>query len=129
MIIFDEDALICDMAETYGVFDLYELPVQLAATLAVGLREDSRIKIKMSGMKMDFQKYILAALFDRVNWLCWTKTKDATHGSNMPVTILDLLLQNESKVDTSNSDNLMKFDSPDAFETARKMILGEHKNV
>ena len=84
MLTFDEDALICDMAETYGVFNLFELPPQLAATLAVGLREDSRIKVKMSGMKMDFNKYIIAALFDKVNWLCWTKTKDAQHGTHVP---------------------------------------------
>ena len=123
MIIFDEDALICDMAETYGIFDLYALPAQLAATLAVGLRDDSRIKIKMSGMKMDFQKYILAALFDKVNWLCWTKTKDAQHGTHVPESILDLLLQTGSGTD--NAEDLMIFDSPEAFETARRDLLGE----
>lgn len=123
MIIFDEDALICDMAETYGVFDLYALPAQLAATLAVGLRDDSRIKIKMSGMKMDFQKYILAALFDKVNWLCWTKTKEAQHGTHVPESILDLLLQTGSGTD--NAEDLMIFDSPEAFEKARRDLLGE----
>lgn len=123
MVVFDEDALICDMAETYGIFDMYSMPAQLVATLAVGLRDDSRIKIKMSGMKMEFQKYILAALFDKVNWLCWTKTKDATHGAHVPGRILDLLLQTESRTD--NTDDLMIFDSPDAFEEARRKMLGE----
>lgn len=123
MVIFDEDALICDMAETYGIFDLYVLPAQLAATLAVGLREESRIKVKMSGMKMDFNKYILAALFDKVNWLCWTKTKDAQHGTHVPESILDLLLQTDRKNDTA--DEYVVFDSPEAFETARQKLLGE----
>lgn len=123
MIIFDEDALICDMAETYGIFDLYALPAQLAATLAVGLRDDSRIKIKMSGMKMDFNKYIIAALFDKVNWLCWTKTKDAQHGTHVPESILDLLLQTDRKSDTA--DEYVVFDSPEAFEKARQDLLGE----
>lgn len=123
MVIFDEDALICDMAETYGIFDLYAMPAQLAATLAVGLREDSRIKVKMSGMKMDFNKYILAALFDKVNWLCWTKTKDAQHGTHVPESILDLLLQTDRKNDTA--DEYVVFDSPEAFETARQKLLGE----
>lgn len=122
MIIFDEDALICDMAETYGIFDLYALPAQLAATLAVGLRDDSRIKIKMSGMKMDFNKYILAALFDKVNWLCWTKTKDAQHGTHVPESILDLLLQTDKP---NAPDEFMVFDSPEAFEKARQDLLGE----
>lgn len=122
MVIFDEDALICDMAETYGIFDLYAMPAQLAATLAVGLREDSRIKVKMSGMKMDFNKYILAALFDKVNWLCWTKTKDAQHGTHVPESILDLLLQTDKQ---NAPDEFMVFDSPEAFETARQKLLGE----
>lgn len=122
MLTFDEDALICDMAETYGVFNLFELPPQLAATLAVGLREDSRIKVKMSGMKMDFNKYILAALFDKVNWLCWTKTKDAQHGTHVPESILDLLLQTDKQ---NGPDEFMVFDSPEAFEKARQDLLGE----
>lgn len=122
MLNFDEDALICDMAETYGVFNLFELPPQLAATLAVGLREDSRIKVKMSGMKMDFNKYILAALFDKVNWLCWTKTKDAQHGTHVPESILDLLLQTDKP---NAPDEFMVFDSPEAFEKARQDLLGE----
>ena len=125
MVVFDEDALICDMAETYGIFDLYALPVKLAATLAVGLREDSRIKIKMSGMKMDFQKYILAALFDKVNWLCWTKTKDAQHGTHVPESILDLLLQTEKQ---NSADEFVVFDSPEAFEAARQKLLGEKQD-
>jgi hypothetical protein len=77
----------------------------------------------MSGMKMDFQKYILAALFDKVNWLCWTKTKDATHGTHVPERILDLLLQ--TKAGTDKPDDLMVFESPDAFEEARRKMLGE----
>ena len=122
MVVFDEDALICDMAETYGVFDLYALPAQLAATLAVGLRDDSRIKIKMSGMKMDFNKYILAALFDKVNWLCWTKTENAQHGRNVPERILSLLLQDAPN---TSVEEFQVFDSPEAFEQERQRLLGE----
>ena len=122
MVAFDEDALICDFAETYHIYDYRSLPVELVATYAVGLRDDSRIKIKMSGMKISFDKYLIAGLFDKVNWLCWTKTKDATHNSNMPTRILDLLLDLNAK---SNNDDLMSYDSPDAFEEARRQLLGE----
>lgn len=45
----DEDAFICDMAETYHILDYRALPVTLLATLASGLRENSRIKMKMAG--------------------------------------------------------------------------------
>lgn len=50
MIVTDEDSLICDLAETYHVFNYRELPVKLLATLSVGLRADSRIKLKISDM-------------------------------------------------------------------------------
>ena len=122
MINFDEDALICDLAETYHIYDYRSLPVQLVATLSAGLRDDSRIKIKMSGMKMDFNKYILAALFDKVNWLCWTKTENAQHGRNVPERILSLLLQDAPN---TSVEEFQVFDSPEAFEQERQRLLGE----
>ena len=45
----DRDALVCDMAETYHVYDVRQLPVPLFATLAAGLRSNSRIRMKMAG--------------------------------------------------------------------------------
>lgn len=43
MILTDEDALICDLAETYHVLDYRALPLKTAAALASGLRADARI--------------------------------------------------------------------------------------
>lgn len=43
MILTDEDALICDLAETYNVLDYRALPVRTTAALASGLRADARI--------------------------------------------------------------------------------------
>lgn len=43
MIRLDEDAVICDLAETYGVLNYRELPLQTVATLASGLHADARI--------------------------------------------------------------------------------------
>ncbi len=47
MLAVDRDALVCDLAETYGILDLYAHPAQLIATLAAGLRENSRIYERM----------------------------------------------------------------------------------
>lgn len=46
----DQNALMCDMAETYHVMDIWALPVDVLATLASGLRENSRIKMKLAGL-------------------------------------------------------------------------------
>ena len=48
MIKTDEDALICDLAETYQIYDYKSLPAYMVATFSVGLRENSRIKMKLS---------------------------------------------------------------------------------
>lgn len=58
------DELTCDMAETYGVFDIKRVPVKLLATLAVGLREDSRVKMAKRGALVNTQTVLLAKLID-----------------------------------------------------------------
>ena len=44
----DEEALICDFAETYHIYDYKRLPLTTVAALAVGLRENSRLKMAMN---------------------------------------------------------------------------------
>ena len=58
------DELICDMAETYHVYDLRALPVETLATLAAGLRENSRVKMKMAGIKYFPAEIVLPHFFD-----------------------------------------------------------------
>lgn len=69
MIALDEDALICDFAETYHIYDYQELPVTYAATLAVGLRENSRIKMRMTDRNAPIETIILAGIIDRLSVL------------------------------------------------------------
>jgi len=80
----DEDALICDLAETYHIYDYKRLPVKLVASLAVGLRSDSRIKIKMERSKVSPDMMMMAAIVDRLTVLVWMQTKDGQHGRNQP---------------------------------------------
>ena len=68
MISRDENALICDLAETYQIYDYRSLPVKLVATLAAGLREDSRIKLKMAGLKGDMKEILLATIADGIRY-------------------------------------------------------------
>lgn len=123
MIITDEDAFICDMAETYGIFDFWSMPAGLIATLACGLRDDSRIKTKMNEMKMPLEEYLLAAIFDAVNWLCWINTKDAQRGSSPPDRILSTLLE---KPKENEQSSFMVFNSSEEFEQERSRMLGEN---
>lgn len=91
MVVADEDALICDFAETYGVLDYRALPVMRAAVLACGLSADSRIKMAISGAKAPTNIVLMAAAIDRLSTLVWMQTKDGAKGINRPRSILDTM--------------------------------------
>ena len=66
MIAIDEQALICDLAEVYGIFDYKKYPVNLIGMLAYGLRENSRIKLKLCDQPVNNDTLLLAHIADRL---------------------------------------------------------------
>lgn len=62
MLKVDRTAVICDLAETYHIYSLYQLPARVTATLACGLKPDSRIKSEMAGVKASPPTVLLQAL-------------------------------------------------------------------
>ena len=98
MLDYDEDALICDLAETYGIYDYESLPLQTVATLSIGLRGNSRIKMKAVGLEVDINRLLLAHIADNtaINW--YLKTKDAEKGENQPKSFVRILTD---KIDES----------------------------
>jgi len=117
MLSLDEDALVCDFAETYGVFNIYELQPSLAATLACGLRDDSRIKLKISGRRFRLETLMLARLVDGVSYILWQRSQDALDGRNQPASLLQELLGLE--------DEAFGFSTPEEFEMARQKFFME----
>lgn len=111
MIAADEDALICDFAETYQIYDYKALPVSYAAALACGLGPDSRIKMAVSGAKIQNSVALQAAIIDRLSLLLWLQTKDGAKGSNRPKSLLDELTseKQDSTISAfSSGDEFMK---------------------
>lgn len=80
----DEDALICDLAEYYGIYSYRSLPAGTVAVLACGLRDGARINMIMQDRRYTYGELMSAVMVDRLNWLCWSKTKDARNGWNRP---------------------------------------------
>jgi hypothetical protein len=91
MIALDEDALICDFAETYHIYDMKQFPVEYVATLAIGLKADSRIQMKAAGLKVDLKTLLLAHVVDNTAINVYMKTKDAKTGRNRPKSIVEAL--------------------------------------
>lgn len=69
MIATDENALICDLAETYNILDYKKFPCSLIAILASGLKDDSRIKLKLQEQKVGIETLLLAGINDRLTLL------------------------------------------------------------
>lgn len=115
----DKDALICDLAETYGIYDYRALPASRLATLAVGLREDSRIKMRLMGAKASKTDLLLAAAVDRLSMLLWMNSEDGKNGTNRPPSILSVILGTEQE-----DKAVEAFESDQDFEAAWTQITG-----
>lgn len=98
MIATDEDALICDFAETYHIYDMRQFPVLYIATLAKGLRQDSRIMMAVNGLKVDLNTLLLAHIADNTAINTWFKTKDAQYGNNRPPSMIKTLTRKDSEI-------------------------------
>lgn len=118
MLAMDEESLICDLAEEYGILNYRSLPPKLTATLAAGLRENSRIKMKINGEKTDIQTMLLAALVDGVNTIAWMLSEDGRRGRNRPKSVVSHIRGDYPGADVS------VFASGEDFEKARMKLLG-----
>ena len=123
MIEFDEDALICDLAETYQIYDYRSLPVKLIATLSAGLRDDSRIKMAAADMTVRQETLLLAAIADRVEAFRYGFTSDAEKGINQPSSLVDVILGREKDTNT-NKGGVVSFGSAEEFEKAMSLFEG-----
>lgn len=115
MIKVDENALICDLAETYQIFNYRQLPPFQVAIFAIGLKDNSRIKMKLGGAKIPPNILLLSVIVDKLNLILWSKTKDAEKGRNKPKSILGELYNKESEV--------RSFVSGKDFEKERQRII------
>lgn len=118
MIAEDEDALICDFAETYQIYDYRQLPPTRVAVLSIGLRDCSRIKMKLSGQKVPIDTLLLAGISDRLSTLVWWKTKDGQKGINKPMMLAETLAGEKPK-----HTDVIVFNSGEDFEKTRGRII------
>ena len=123
MISLDEDALVCDLAETYQIYDYKQLPLNEVAVFAYGLRDDSRIKQIMSDQIVPLETTLLASIVDRLSLSLWLQTKDGQKGVNRPASIADQLIKRD-KSENDGKDYLV-FESGEDFENYRKALLAK----
>ena len=118
MMKLDEDALLCDLAETYQIYDFKQLPLSKVAVFSYGLRDDSRIKMRMNEQNVTLDNLLLAGINDALNLLVWFKTKDGQKGNHKPELITSKLVGIAEKT----SDNEVFVSGQDFEETRLKLI-------
>ena len=96
MICIGEEELICDLAETYQIYDYRSLPVKLVAIFSCGLREESRIKRKLRReMPLeDKTTKLLVTIYDNLNMISWQLGGDE---NNRPESLFEKLYGKEEK--------------------------------
>lgn len=116
-----EDILKCDMAETYHIYviDWYNppfcvpaLPLSFLADLAVGLKDDSRIKMKLSERRLTLDQVLQTFIVDKLSALIWQNTKDGHKGRNFPKSLYRTL----EGLDEKKKDELEEFETIEEFE-------------
>lgn len=121
MISLDEDALACDLAETYRIYDYRQLPLMQVAVFACGLRDDSRIKMQANDQLIPMDTLLLAGISDSLSTLVWFQTEDGQKGKNRPPSLLNLLTNNNT---ASDKKDVITFRSGEDFENARTRLIG-----
>ena len=116
MMALDEDALICDLAETYHIYDYRSLPLKTVATLSAGLRDDSRIKLKAADTSVGLDTVILAAIADNLTML---RAGMSDKNKSKPF-LFSEALQGENKRQKAKG-----FATAEQFEAALRRIRGE----
>ena len=115
----------CDLAEYYHIIDYKSLPAKQVAILLCGLRDDSRVKMKIMGKNYTYERLMQALIFDKLNWLCWSQSSDSRKNVNKPLSIAGILMNTEEEND------IKSFSSISDFEKACRNITGKEgkKNV
>lgn len=108
------------MAETYHVLDITALPIPLFATLAAGLRDDSRSKSAQRGDSISVDTMLAALAVDNLSTIAWllacmgSKTKP-----DKPKSVFDALTKRDEKTERE----ALSFETGEDFENYRKKLL------
>lgn len=92
-----EDLLIADFAEYYGVIDYRLISPEIAASLAIGLRPESRVLMHFTDSKITFDRLLMSQILDSLNILIWQNTKDGHRGRNKPKSLYKELTKKKEK--------------------------------
>lgn len=101
--------MICDLAETYHIYNYKECQPLLVGTLVFGLRDDSRVKMFLSGQKQPLERILFARMVDELSFLSWANSRDGQKNKNRPKSVLQSLLGIEKKEEYATFEDFDEF--------------------
>ena len=115
-----EDALICDFAQYYHIYDLSGLKLHTAAVLACGLPPESRTIQKLTGQNIRTDQILYAAILDTLKNIEYLYVKRNFKGKHKaPESVLKKLTGSNRE----SEKNIKAFRSGEDFERERERIL------
>ena len=76
--------------------------------------------MKLSGQKLSYEDTMLTSIYDSLNVLLWSKTKDGQKNRNRPKSLLMEILHGKKALE---NDDLMSFETGEEFEKTRNKLL------
>ena len=106
-----KDDLICDLAETYNIYDYTVFLPRYIATLAAGLKDDSRTVQAVTGTNTDLTGVLLAQIATMLSGFFHEK----------PIDYMEIISGEKQEKE------LVGYDSPEEFWAARQAIIDKIK--
>lgn len=106
--------MVCDLAETYKIYNYKDFEINYIAKLVRGLSQSSRVFMHLNDSALPVEQMLLAGIADRLGLLLWQNTDGR---AKMP----DLILDNFAKKEKETCS----YYSAEDFERARKEMLSE----
>src|SRR5574344_69115 len=112
-----KEELICDLAEYYSIHDYLSHPPTRVAIFSTGLRQESRVMSKLTEINTIRENVLITAIYDNLNWLLWSKTKDGQKNRNKPKQLTEIIFNKKDEEDISS------FNTSKDFEIERMRII------
>lgn len=117
-----KEEVICDLAQTYGIYDYRSHPAQRVAIFIKGLDIKSRLMRKITKIDYTIEQLLLGTIADNTSFLAWAKTKDAQKNKNRPESILKKITKKDNE-----SNDIVSTATSKEFEMERQRILNKIK--
>ena len=126
MRVVHEDALICDFAQFYHIYDIDSLDVRTAAILMSGLPKESRLVKELTGNKPDQETLLMASILDTARSIEYAVFQAHSKKKlKRPQSVVKKLLGIDTEDEQKHHYDVRGFETAEEFyETWNRLVQG-----